>query len=130
MKPPYFSLNIWLLFSDLFRIRILIRIRNPDPKSGSKTGSEMFISVLDRIRIRPKVSDPYGSSSGSGSATLLIFFCTTCNIFAFELPPFSQPLPPLSARAKACPLIRAVDPSLRRGEVCEGCNINLNPDYQ
>jgi hypothetical protein len=29
----------------------------------------MFISVPDRIRIRPKVSDPYGS--GSGSTTLL-----------------------------------------------------------
>jgi hypothetical protein len=33
----------------------------------------MFISVPDRIRIRPKVSDPYGSGSGSGSgsATLI-----------------------------------------------------------
>ncbi len=30
----------------------------------------MFISVPDRIRIRPKVSDPYGS--GSGSATLIL----------------------------------------------------------
>ncbi len=30
----------------------------------------MFISVPDRIRIRPKVSDPYGSGSGSGSTTL------------------------------------------------------------
>ncbi len=39
---------------------------NPDPKSGSETGSEMFISVPDRIR--PKVSDPYGS----GSATLTV----------------------------------------------------------
>jgi hypothetical protein len=29
----------------------------------------MFISVPDRIRIRPKVSDPY--ESGSGSATLM-----------------------------------------------------------
>ncbi len=56
MKPPYFSLNIRLLYSD------------PDPKSGSETGSEMFISVPDRIRIRPKVS--YPSGSGSGSATL------------------------------------------------------------
>jgi hypothetical protein len=32
----------------------------------------MFISVPDRIRIRPKVSDPYGSGSGSGFATLLL----------------------------------------------------------
>jgi hypothetical protein len=30
----------------------------------------MFISVPDRIRIRQKVTDPYGSGSGSGSATL------------------------------------------------------------
>ncbi len=37
---------------------------------GSGFGSEMFISDPDRIRIRPKVSDPYGSGSGSGSATL------------------------------------------------------------
>jgi hypothetical protein len=29
----------------------------------------MFISVPDRIRIRPKVSDPYGSGSGSGSGS-------------------------------------------------------------
>ncbi len=55
MKPPYFSLNIRLLFSDLFRIRIPNPDSNPDPKSGSETGSEMFISVPDRIRIRPKV---------------------------------------------------------------------------
>jgi hypothetical protein len=32
----------------------------------------MFISVPDRIRIRPKVSDSYGSSFGSGSATLFL----------------------------------------------------------
>jgi hypothetical protein len=31
----------------------------------------MFISDPDRIRIRPKVSGPYGSGSGSGSATLI-----------------------------------------------------------
>ncbi len=69
MKPPYFSLNIGLFFF-LF---ISDPDSNPDPKSGSETGSEMFISVPDRIRIRPKVSDPYGSGSGSGSgsATLL-----------------------------------------------------------
>jgi hypothetical protein len=40
MKSPYFSLNIRLLFSDLFRIRIwiriLFRIRNPDPKPDPK----------------------------------------------------------------------------------------------
>jgi hypothetical protein len=30
----------------------------------------MLISDPDRLRIRPKVSDPYGSGSGSGSATL------------------------------------------------------------
>ncbi len=36
MKTPYFSLNIRLLFSDLFRIRIRIRIRNPDPKPDPK----------------------------------------------------------------------------------------------
>ncbi len=70
MKPSYFSLNIRFLF--------LIYLdpdsnpdSNPDPKSGSETGSEtgfeMFISVPDRIRIWPKVSDPYGS----GSATLV-----------------------------------------------------------
>jgi hypothetical protein len=29
----------------------------------------MFISDPDRIRIRPKVSDPYGSGSGSGSGS-------------------------------------------------------------
>jgi hypothetical protein len=39
-------------------------------ESGFESGSEMFISVPDRIRIRPKVSDSYGSSFGSGSATL------------------------------------------------------------
>jgi hypothetical protein len=50
MEPPCFSLKIRLLFIDFF--------------FGS--GSETFISVPDRIRIRPKVSDP----SGSGSATL------------------------------------------------------------
>jgi hypothetical protein len=38
-------------------------------ESGFESGSEMFIP--DRIRIRPKVSDPYGSGSGSGSATLV-----------------------------------------------------------
>ncbi len=75
MKPPYFSLNIRLLFSDLFRIRIRIRIRNPDPKSGSeirirnRIRNVYFGGVPDRIRIRPKVSDSYGS--GSGSATLV-----------------------------------------------------------
>ncbi len=67
MKPPYFSLNIRLLFLIYFgsgfesgsEIRIRNRIRN-------------VISVPDRIRIRPKISDPYGSGSGSGSATLKI----------------------------------------------------------
>jgi hypothetical protein len=51
VKPAYFSLKIMLLFTDFF---------------GSSLGSETFISVPNRIRIRPKVSDP----SGSGSATL------------------------------------------------------------
>ncbi len=46
MKPPYFRLNIRLLFSDLFRIRI----QNPDPKQDPK--------CLFRFRI--------GSGSGSG----------------------------------------------------------------
>jgi hypothetical protein len=53
MKPPYFSLKIRLLLTDLFRIRIRIQIRN-------------IYFGPDRILIRPKVSDP----SGSGSATL------------------------------------------------------------
>ena len=33
---------------------------------------KFFISVSDRIRIRPKVSDPYGPGFGSGSATLIM----------------------------------------------------------
>ncbi len=41
-------------------------------ESGFESGSEMFISVPDRIQIRPKVSDPYRSSFGSGSATLFL----------------------------------------------------------
>jgi hypothetical protein len=43
-------------------------------ESGSETGSEMFISVPDRIRIRPKVSDPYGSGSGSATLTQISYF--------------------------------------------------------
>ncbi len=38
--------------------------------SGFESGSKMFILDPDRIRIQPKVSDPYGYGSGSGSATL------------------------------------------------------------
>jgi hypothetical protein len=37
---------------------------------GFKFESETFVLVPDRIQIRPKVSDPSGSNSGSGSATL------------------------------------------------------------
>jgi hypothetical protein len=37
--------------------------------SGFESGSETFISVPDRIRIRPKVSNPSGSGSGSGSGS-------------------------------------------------------------
>jgi hypothetical protein len=63
MKPPYFSLNIRLLFSDLFRIRIRIRIQNPDPKPdpkclfrfriGSRSGQKLrFLRIRIRFRIR------------------------------------------------------------------------------
>ncbi len=38
--------------------------------SGFESGSETFISVPNRIRIRQKVSDSSGSGSGSGSGTL------------------------------------------------------------
>ena len=59
MKPAYFSLKIMLLFTDFFGSRF-----ESGFESRSDSGSETFISVSDRIR--PKVSDPYGS----GSATL------------------------------------------------------------
>jgi hypothetical protein len=55
MKPPCFSLKIRLLFIDFVG-------------SSLGSGSETFISVQDRIRIRPKVSG--ASGSGSGSTTL------------------------------------------------------------
>ncbi len=55
MKPPYFSLNIRLLFPDLFRIRIRIRIRNRIRNVYFVSGSDpvpakSFGSL--RIRIR------------------------------------------------------------------------------
>ncbi len=53
MKPPYFSLNIRLLFSDLFRIRIRIRIRNRIPNVYFGSGSDPAKSFgFLRIRIR------------------------------------------------------------------------------
>jgi hypothetical protein len=74
MKPPYLSLNIRLLFST----KISDPVFGSGLESGFESGAEMFISVPDRIR--PKVSDPYGSgsatlpttylSNGSGSTTL------------------------------------------------------------
>ncbi len=59
MKPPYFCLNIRLLFSDLFRIwfrirfriRIRIRIRNVYFGSGSDP-AKSFGSLRIRFRIR------------------------------------------------------------------------------
>jgi len=50
-KPPYFSLNIRLLFSDLFRIRIRIRIRNVYFGSGSDPDPAKSFGSF-RIRIR------------------------------------------------------------------------------
>ncbi len=61
MKPPYFSLNIRLLFSDLFRIRfgirIRIRIRNRIRNVYFGSGSDpdpakSFGSLRFRIRFR------------------------------------------------------------------------------
>ncbi len=59
MKLPYFGLNLRLLLQIYFGSGF---------ESGFESGSKKLISVPDRIR--PKVSDPYGSGSGSGSATL------------------------------------------------------------
>jgi hypothetical protein len=42
-------------------------------------------------------------------------------------PGFIQPLPPLPAEPLLDLPIRAVDPSLRGGEVCDGCNLNSKP---
>ena len=60
MKLPYFGLNVRLLFTDFFGSGF---------ESGFGSGSKTFIPVPDRIRIRPKVSDPSGSGSDSGSGT-------------------------------------------------------------
>jgi hypothetical protein len=52
-----------------FRIRFRIRIQ-PEVSSGSE--AETFISVPDRIRIRPKVLDPSGSATRY--STVCFFF--------------------------------------------------------
>ena len=54
MKPPYFSLNIRLRFSDLFRIRIPNRIRNVYFGSGSDPDPAKSFGFL-RIRIRFRI---------------------------------------------------------------------------
>ncbi len=51
-----------------FRFKVRIQIRSEISfGSGFGSGSETFISVPDRIRIQPNVSNP----SGSGSATMV-----------------------------------------------------------
>ncbi len=63
----------------------------------------------------------------------LCFFRLTCNIFTFKLP---SPLPPVytapfsspGGASSPAPPFQAVDPSLCMREVCDGCNISLNPD--
>ncbi len=53
MKPPYFSLKIRLLFTDFFRIRILIRIRIRNVYFGSGSDpdpAKIFGSIQFRIR--------------------------------------------------------------------------------
>jgi hypothetical protein len=65
MKLPYFGLNVRILFQIYFGSGFESGFGS-GIESGFESGSETFISVLDRIRIQPKVSDP----SGSGSATL------------------------------------------------------------
>ncbi len=72
MKLPYFSLNMRLIFSDLFRIwfririwiRIRIRIRNVYFGSGSDP-AKSFGSLRIRFRIRntASVTQRYGSGS-------------------------------------------------------------------
>ncbi len=68
----------------------------------------------------------------SSALCSLRFFCSTCKIFDFKLP---SPLPPVyaaplssssEASSPARPF-RAVEPSLCRGEVCDGCNVNSLP---
>ncbi len=50
--------------------------------SGFESRSETFISVPDRIRIQPEVSDPSGSGSGSGSGSATL--AQIVFIFAFQ----------------------------------------------
>jgi hypothetical protein len=52
LKPPYFSLNIRLLFLIYFGSGFEFGFESGF-ESGSETGSEMFITVPNRIRIRP-----------------------------------------------------------------------------
>ncbi len=58
----------------------------------------------------------------------LRFFRLTCNNYYYQaFPPSSSPFL-LSRRSPHSVLpIRAVDPSLRRGEACDGCKINSQP---
>ncbi len=73
MKPPYFSLTIRLLFSDLFRIRIRIpiriRIRNPDPKQDPKCLFRFRIGSGSgqKFRIRFRIRNTAGSIPGTST---------------------------------------------------------------
>jgi hypothetical protein len=78
-KPPYFSLKIWLLFTDLFQIQFRIRIRNvyfgseSDPDPAKSFGSF-------QIRFRISNTALYKSDWSSGN----IFTCRSLKLLVIR----------------------------------------------